>query len=157
PRFRRGDLLGPRRRRLDRSNRVVKHRAMDSAMREERGRRIAARLRAAGHAAYFAGGYTRDLVLPPPRQDIHIATDAPPQRVQELFEHTVPIGAQFGVILVVEEEESFEVATFRSDSGYADGRHPSAVRFGSIEEDAKRRDFTINAMYFDPQTDEIID
>jgi poly(A) polymerase len=130
---------------------------MDSAVREEKARRIAARLREAGFAAYFAGGYARDLLLDRARQDIDIATDAPPRRVQELFERTVPVGLQFGVVLVVEDAMSFEVATFRSDGAYVDGRHPSSVRFGSLEEDARRRDFTINAMYVDPETDRLID
>lgn len=132
---------------------------MNSAAREQTARRIAARLRDAGFAAYFAGGYTRDRLLAPDRAavDIDIATDATPAKVQELFERTVPVGVQFGVVLVVEEEMAFEVATFRSDEGYADGRHPIGVRFGSLEEDARRRDFTINAMYFDPESERIID
>jgi putative nucleotidyltransferase with HDIG domain len=130
---------------------------MESAMREDLARRIVARLRDAGFAAYFAGGYARDLLLDRPRQDIDIATDAPPGRVQQLFERTVPVGVQFGVVIVVEEGMSFEVATFRSDGAYVDGRHPVSVRFGTIEEDARRRDFTINAMYVDPATDEVID
>jgi len=126
-------------------------------MREDQARRIAARLRAAGFAAYFAGGYTRDLLLGRERCDIDIATDASPQLVQQLFERTVPVGVQFGVVLVVEGGMSFEVATFRSDGAYVDGRHPSSVRFGSIEEDARRRDFTINAMYVEPESGAIID
>lgn len=130
---------------------------MDSAVREEIARRIAARLRAEGFAAYFAGGYTRDQILGREHSDVDIATDASPQRVQELFERTIPVGVQFGVVLVMEEGLPFEVATFRSDGAYVDGRHPSSVRFGSIEEDARRRDFTINAMYSDPESGEVID
>lgn len=126
-------------------------------MREDKARRIVARLRAAGFKAYFAGGDARDRVLGRPRQDIDIATDAPPSRVQQLFERTIPVGLQFGVVIVVEDGLDFEVATFRSDGDYVDGRHPSSVRFGSLEEDARRRDFTINAMYVDPDTGEIID
>jgi poly(A) polymerase len=115
------------------------------------------RLRRAGFAAYLAGGCVRDRVIGVPAKDYDIATDARPDAVQRLFEHTIPVGARFGVILVVIGEDQFEVATFRAEGGYADGRRPSEVRFGAIEEDVQRRDFTIGGMYFDPATGRVID
>jgi len=120
-------------------------------------RRIIERLHAAGYTAYFAGGYARDLLLGRPIQDLDIATDAPAAHVQELFEHTVPVGAQFGVVIVVEQGIPFEVATFRTDDRYLDGRHPAGVRYSTPEEDAWRRDFTINGMFYDPASERIID
>jgi tRNA nucleotidyltransferase/poly(A) polymerase len=84
-------------------------------------------------------------------------TDAPPEIVQQIFPRTHAVGAHFGVIVVLENEFQFEVATFRSDDVYVDGRRPSAVHFSSPEEDAKRRDFTINGMFFDPIANEVID
>ena len=124
-------------------------------------RRVAAdivrRLRAAGHEAYLAGGCVRDRLLGREPQDYDVATAAPPETVREIFPRTVPVGAQFGVILVVEGDERFEVATFRSDDAYVDGRRPTAVHFGSAREDACRRDFTINALFEDPLTGKIHD
>ncbi len=111
---------------------------------------IVKRLREAGFAAYFAGGCVRDRLLGIAPHDYDIATDARPETVRALFDKTVAVGAQFGVIIVVVAEDRFEVATFRADAPYLDGRHPSAVRFGTIEEDAKRRDFTIGALFLDP-------
>jgi poly(A) polymerase len=119
--------------------------------------RIVRRLREAGHVAYFAGGCVRDQLLGREPLDFDVATSAPPEAVQRLFPHTVPVGAKFGVILVVEDGRSFEVATFRSDDAYVDGRRPSAVHFGSAEEDARRRDFTINALFQDPETGAVVD
>jgi poly(A) polymerase len=118
---------------------------------------IVARLRAAGHIAYFAGGCVRDMVRGVEPQDIDIATSARPEAVQQLFPHTVPVGAQFGVVLVLTGGYQFEVATFRSDAAYVDGRRPSAVHFGSPEQDAQRRDFTINGLFFDPLESRLID
>ncbi len=118
---------------------------------------IVDRLRSAGFAAYLAGGCVRDRILGLQAKDYDIATDARPQSVAGLFDDTLAVGAKFGVMLVVVGGEQFEVATFRAEAGYADGRRPSAVRFGSLEEDAKRRDFTIGGMYLDPQTGRIID
>src|SRR5438445_2765116 len=120
-------------------------------------REIAARLRESGHVAYLAGGCVRDIVRGEPPKDFDIATDAKPEIVQKIFPHTYAVGAHFGVILVVENRFQFEVATFRSDDVYVDGRRPSAVHFSSPEEDAKRRDFTINGMFYDPGTEQVID
>ncbi|MEY2481322.1 MAG: hypothetical protein QOI04_2249 [Verrucomicrobiota bacterium] len=124
---------------------------------ETTARAIVARLRERGHIAYFAGGCVRDLVRGEAPKDIDIATDARPEVVQQLFPRTHAVGAHFGVIVVLESELQFEVATFRSDDVYVDGRRPSAVHFSSPEEDAQRRDFTINGMFFDPIANEVID
>jgi poly(A) polymerase len=118
---------------------------------------IVRRLRDAGHAAYFNGGCVRDMVRRVEPHDIDIATSATPEQVQAFFPKTVAVGAQFGVVLVLEGEHQFEVATFRSDEAYVDGRRPTSVHFGSPEEDAQRRDFTINGLFFDPIANEIID
>jgi poly(A) polymerase len=123
----------------------------------EQARSIVQRLREAGFAAYFAGGCVRDRLLGREPKDYDVATDAPPAAVQALFAHTVPIGVQFGVLLVVEAGESYQVATFRADGVYLDGRHPTSVQFSTAEADARRRDFTINGLFFDPLTEEIID
>ena len=117
---------------------------------------IVARLRVAGHHAYFVGGCVRDLLLGRKPDDYDVATSAPPDLVLTLFEKTFAVGAHFGVVLVCskasgDEEIVTEVATFRSDGAYSDGRRPDAVRFStSPEEDVKRRDFTINGMMLDP-------
>jgi poly(A) polymerase len=118
---------------------------------------IVQRLRRADHVAYFAGGCVRDMVRGVEPHDYDIATDATPEQVQQLFPKTIPVGAQFGVVLVVEGGHQFEVATFRSDEAYVDGRRPTSVRYGSPEHDAQRRDFTINGLFFDPIAGEIID
>src|SRR3954449_10808737 len=120
-------------------------------------RRLVARLREAGRVAYFAGGCVRDLVRGETPKDIDIATDARPEEVQKTFSRTYAVGAHFGVIVVLEDGFQYEVATFRSDDAYIDGRHPSAVHFSSPEADAKRRDFTINGMFYDPVGGEVID
>ena len=124
---------------------------------EKTARDVAARLRERGHLAYFAGGCVRDIVRGETPKDFDIATDANPEAVQKLFPHTYAVGAHFGVILVVENGFQFEVATFRADDVYVDGRRPSAVHFSSPEEDARRRDFTINGMFYDPVAEKVID
>src|SRR5439155_26550180 len=111
---------------------------------------IVRRLREAGHEAYFAGGCVRDQLLGREPLDFDVATSAPPEVVRLLFRRTVPVGAQFGVILVIEDGVPFEVATFRSDDAYVDGRRPTPVRFVSAREAAERRDFTINGLFLDP-------
>jgi poly(A) polymerase len=118
---------------------------------------ILKRLREAGHTAYFAGGCVRDVLLGLDAKDWDVATDAQPTRVRELFPSTQAVGAAFGVILVRSGRSQVEVATFRADGTYEDGRRPSSVRFTSAEEDARRRDFTINGLFQDPIEDRIID
>ena len=124
---------------------------------EKTARDVVTRLRESGHVAYFAGGCVRDIVRGETPKDFDIATDANPEAVQKLFPHTYAVGAHFGVILVVENGFQFEVATFRADDVYVDGRRPRAVHFSSPEEDAKRRDFTINGMFYDPVAEKVID
>ncbi|MGO9063052.1 MAG: CCA tRNA nucleotidyltransferase [Candidatus Binataceae bacterium] len=120
-------------------------------------RAIIGRLRDQGFVAYLAGGCVRDRILGVKAKDFDIATDARPEVVQGLFANTIPIGAKFGVVVVVIEGDAFEVATFRADAPYLDGRRPSAVHFGTLEADAMRRDFTIGGMYYDPFADRVID
>jgi poly(A) polymerase len=114
-------------------------------------------LRENGHIAYFAGGCVRDELLGLEPKDYDVATDAPPQRVRQIFPHSQAVGAAFGVILVHQGPSVIEVATFRSDLSYADGRRPEGVRFSTPEEDAFRRDFTINGLFLDPLTSTVID
>ena len=108
---------------------------------EKVAREVAARLRESGHIAYFAGGCVRDMVRGLIPKDYDIATDARPEAVQGLFPHTFAVGAHFGVIIVLENGFQFEVATFRSDDEYIDGRHPSAVHFPRLK---KTRDVAIS-------------
>jgi poly(A) polymerase len=110
------------------------------------------RLRRAGHVAYFAGGCVRDLLLGREPKDYDVATDAPPARVRGLFSNTQAVGAAFGVILVKHGRSTVEVATFRTDGAYTDGRRPDAVTFTDARTDAGRRDFTINGLFLDPET-----
>jgi poly(A) polymerase len=128
----------------------------DSIM-ESTARSIVRRLRGAGHVAYYAGGSVRDLLRGQIPKDIDVATEARPEEVQGLFSRTYAVGAHFGVIVVIENGFQFEVATFRSDGVYLDGRRPTEVHFATAEEDAARRDFTINGMFFDPEANEVID
>jgi tRNA nucleotidyltransferase/poly(A) polymerase len=114
-------------------------------------------LRDAGHTAYFAGGCVRDLLLGLTPKDYDVATDATPDRVRQIFPDTQAVGAAFGVILVRRGRSVIEVATFRSDGKYTDGRRPDAVRFSTPEADAARRDFTINGLFLDPVEDRVID
>ncbi len=119
--------------------------------------RLVERLRAAGHEAFFAGGCVRDMLLGKEAHDIDIATSARPEQVQQIFQRTVAVGAAFGVIVVLENDFEFQVATFRSDGAYKDGRHPESVSFTTAEGDAKRRDFTVNGLFYDPIEKRIID
>ena len=115
-------------------------------------------LRANGHEAWLVGGCVRDLLLGREPKDWDIATDALPDRIESLFPKTLAIGKAFGIIAVAADDGTMvEVATFRADSPYADGRHPGAVAFTDAREDALRRDFTVNALFFDPATGEIRD
>lgn len=118
---------------------------------------IAAQLKKAGYLAYFVGGSVRDDLLGIPPKDYDIATDATPEQIVSLFPKTESIGAHFGVILVKHDGQAVEVATFRTDGSYGDGRRPDQVEFSTPEEDAQRRDFTINGLFFDPVEQEIID
>jgi len=119
--------------------------------------KLVRRLRDSGFIAYFAGGCVRDALLRKQPKDIDIATAAEPDDVQKLFARTVAVGVKFGVVRVLEGGIEFEVATFRSDGVYLDGRRPVSVTFSSPEEDAKRRDFTINGMFYDPLQDQVVD
>ncbi len=114
-------------------------------------------LRSKGFEALLAGGCVRDMLLGRTAKDYDVATDANPKQIMKLFRRTLKIGAKFGVVIILIEEQQVEVATFRSDADYADGRHPSKVQFVSAAEDASRRDFTINGMFYDPLTEKIID
>ncbi len=126
-------------------------RASDPVLARQAAAGIVQRLRAAGHVAYFAGGCVRDELLGLRPTDFDVATDASPPRVRDLFARTAEVGAAFGVVLVHEGPGlAVEVATFRSDGPYTDARRPDSVRFSSPEEDARRRDFTINALFLDP-------
>lgn len=111
----------------------------------------------AGFIAYYAGGWVRDFLLGHPSDDIDIATNAPPETVQALFEKTVPIGISFGIILVILDGHQYEVATFRRDFDYSDGRRPQRVEFSTAIEDARRRDYTINGMFYDPIREQVLD
>ena len=115
-------------------------------------------LRNAGHKAYCVGGCARDTLLNITPKEYDITTSATPQEVSKIFPHTVPIGVSFGVILVIAGQYQFEVATFRKDQSYSDGRHPDSVTYSTEEqEDVLRRDFTINGMLYDPIKEEVID
>src|ERR1700733_4586177 len=121
-------------------------------------RAIVATLRNSGHQAYLVGGCVRDLLLDCPPKDFDIATDAPPGGIMQLFPNSGQVGAHFGVVLVRDGEAQVEVATFRSDRDYTDGRHPASVRFeADPREDVLRRDFTINGLMMDPETGRVLD
>lgn len=120
--------------------------------------RVAAQLRGAGFQAYFVGGCVRDLLLGRALKDFDVATDAPPATILSMFPDANRVGAHFGVVLVRGGGAQVEVATFRSDHAYADGRHPGHVVFETDpRRDVMRRDFTINALLMDPETGEVID
>jgi putative nucleotidyltransferase with HDIG domain len=132
------------------------NRAVDPA--ESLARSIVDRLRSQGETAYFVGGCVRDLLLGIRPKDYDIATSATPQQVLELYPAAVAVGAHFGVVRVVDNSTAVEVATFRHDHSYADGRRPTSVSFTlSPEADVRRRDFTINALLLDPTSQQVID
>jgi poly(A) polymerase len=121
-------------------------------------RQVIAKLRGAGHQAFLVGGCVRDLLLGVKPKDFDIATDARPDRIMDLFPRSGRVGAHFGVVLVRDVFDQVEVATFRSDHDYLDGRHPEQVRFESDpREDVLRRDFTINGLMMDPDTRRVLD
>lgn len=119
--------------------------------------KIVRKLQNAGHTAVFAGGCVRDRLLGLEPNDFDIATSATPDEVEALFSLTIPVGKAFGVVIVVDNGDEFEVATFRTDGEYTDGRRPETVEFAGIELDANRRDFTINALFENPVTGEVLD
>lgn len=122
------------------------------------GDRIIETLVQKGFLAYYAGGCVRDLLLQRPAKDFDIATNAKPDEVQPLFNRATDLqGKAFGVVRVMMEKEIFEVATFRQDGAYLDGRHPETVTFATPEEDARRRDFTVNGLFYDPLKKQVID
>jgi poly(A) polymerase len=125
-------------------------------------------LRSKGYQAYFVGGCVRDILLHREPADYDVASDANPERVEQIFPNSLTVGAKFGVVVVVQEAEpseqpvsaaaTVEVATYRSDIGYSDGRHPDRVVYSSTpQEDVRRRDFTINGLLLDPETNEVLD
>lgn len=118
---------------------------------------IISTLSAAGFEAYLVGGCVRDFLMGIKPKDFDIATSATPEEVESLFSKTVAVGKDFGVILVVIEGKEYEVATFRNESYYPDGRRPEKIVFSTVKEDVARRDFTINALLYDPQKDMILD
>lgn len=118
---------------------------------------IVRRLRDAGHAAYFAGGCVRDMLLGLRPSDFDVATTATPKEVRSLFKVAQLVGAAFGVVIVRQGESVVEVATFRSEGVYEDGRRPASVTFSTPEADAQRRDFTINGLFYDPIEGRVID
>jgi poly(A) polymerase len=118
---------------------------------------IIRRLRESGFDALLAGGCVRDMLCGKKPKDHDVATGATPVQVCRIFRRTIKVGAKFGVVIVLVDNQQVEVATFRSDAGYSDGRRPDKVRFTSAEEDALRRDFTINGMFYDPLKKEVID
>ncbi|HEX4350998.1 MAG TPA: CCA tRNA nucleotidyltransferase [Verrucomicrobiae bacterium] len=120
-------------------------------------KQIVERLQAAGFAAFWVGGCVRDFLLGREPQDFDIATDAWPAQVEKLFHKTIPVGKQFGVIIVLEQGHQFQVATFRAEAEYRDGRRPEKVVFANAEADALRRDFTVNGLFYDPLTKQIHD
>jgi len=119
--------------------------------------KIIKRLKRHGFQALLAGGCVRDMLLGQRAKDYDVATDAQPKDVIGLFSRTLKVGAKFGVVIVLVEDRQVEVATFRTETDYADGRHPGVVKFASAAEDASRRDFTINGMFYDPLRKEVID
>jgi len=119
--------------------------------------KIIKRLHRSGFEALLAGGCVRDMFLGKTASDYDVATNARPEDVIKIFKRTLKVGAKFGVVIVLIEGKQVEVATFRTETGYADGRHPTAVKFASAAEDASRRDFTINGIFYDPLKKEVID
>ena len=115
------------------------------------------RLQQSGFQALLAGGCVRDMLLRRRAKDHDVATNARPQDVVRLFKRTLKVGAKFGVVIILIDCQQVEVATFRTESGYADGRHPGSVEFATAAEDAGRRDFTINGMFYDPLRKQVID
>lgn len=120
-------------------------------------RRIVERLVSLGYTSYFAGGWVRDFLLGHPSEDIDIATSAPLEKILDLFPHTIQVGLAFGVVVIPLGGHTFELSTFRKDLLYSNGRKPEGITFSTPEQDALRRDFTINGMFYDPLHGDVID
>lgn len=118
---------------------------------------IVRRLQKAGFAAFWVGGSVRDFLLGKEPEDYDIATSALPSDVETIFKRTIAVGRKFGVMVVIEDGHQFQVATFRAEADYKDGRHPDHVRFGDARADAERRDFTVNGLFFDPVAKQLHD
>ena len=118
---------------------------------------IIGKLQKEGHVAYLAGGCVRDMLRGEIPKDYDIATSALPEQITTIFSKTREVGVHFGVVIVIKENQAFDVATFRNDGSYKDGRHPEEVTFSTPEEDTARRDFTINGIFFDPISQKYID
>jgi poly(A) polymerase len=118
---------------------------------------IVRRLQNAGFAAFWVGGCVRDFLLGREPGDYDIATSALPDQIEKLFKRTIAVGRKFGVMVVVEDKRQFQVATFRAESDYQDGRHPEQVTFGDAIADANRRDFTVNGLFYDPIAEKLHD
>ena len=119
--------------------------------------RIVLRLQQAGFSAFWVGGCVRDFLLGREPQDYDIATDARPEQIEKLFRRTLAVGRKFGVMIVVEGKQQFQVATFRAEADYQDGRRPEKVVFSNAEADAQRRDFTVNGLFYDPIAEKLHD
>jgi poly(A) polymerase len=120
-------------------------------------KKIVERLQIAGFSAFWVGGCVRDFLLGREPQDYDIATDARPEQIEKHFQKTIAVGRKFGVMIVVEGKQQFQVATFRAEAEYQDGRRPGKVVFSSAEADARRRDFTVNGLFFDPIAEKLHD
>jgi poly(A) polymerase len=130
---------------------------MTTAAPRETAKEIVRRLNVAGFQAFWVGGCVRDFLLGREPQDFDIATDAKPEQIEKHFKKTIAVGRKFGVMVVVENKQQFQVATFRAEADYQDGRRPEKVVFASAEADALRRDFTVNGLFYDPLTEKIHD
>lgn len=130
--------------------------AGQSSLREQ-AKRIVGRLQKAGFSAFWVGGCVRDFLLGRAPTDYDIATAALPEQIERLFPHTIAVGRKFGVIVVIESGHQFQVATFRAEGDYQDGRHPGRVTFGDAMADARRRDFTVNGLFYDPVAERLHD
>src|SRR5215471_8828220 len=118
---------------------------------------IVTRLQKKGYQAFWVGGCVRDFLLGREPGDYDVATSALPEQVRKVFKRSVAVGEKFGIIVVIEGGHQFQVATFRAEADYRDGRHPEQVSFGDAIADARRRDFTINGLFYDPVEDKVYD
>ena len=121
-----------------------------SAVLKTKATEIVLRLQQAGFQAFWVGGCVRDFLLGREPGDYDIVTSALPNQIEQVFRRTIPVGRKFGVLIVLEGDDQFQVATFRAEADYQDGRHPERVSFGDATADARRRDFTVNGLFYDP-------